>query len=79
MMDTKHILLSAIVAVGFGVAGANLAEAQTYPDRLIKIVVPYPPGGPSDVAARLVAQPLSKLGQKVSSSKISRVPAAAPA
>ncbi|MBV8320576.1 MAG: tripartite tricarboxylate transporter substrate binding protein, partial [Hyphomicrobiales bacterium] len=65
-MRTKRIFLTAIVAVGIGVAGASLASAQSYPDRLIKIVVPYPPAGPADVAARLVTQPLSaRLGQSV--------------
>src|SRR5262249_28096402 len=52
-MRTKRMFLTAIVAVGIGLAGASLASAQSYPDRLIKIVVPYPPGGPADVAARL--------------------------
>jgi tripartite-type tricarboxylate transporter receptor subunit TctC len=66
ILRTKGILLSAIVAVGIGLTGGNLARAQSYPDRLIKIVVPYPPGGPADVAARLVTTPLSsKLGQSV--------------
>src|SRR5713226_9169914 len=66
MMGTKGILFSAIVVVGIGLTGGNLASAQFYPDRLIKIVVPYPPGGPADVAARLVTQPLSsQLGQSV--------------
>jgi tripartite-type tricarboxylate transporter receptor subunit TctC len=66
MMGTRGIFPSAIVAVVFGLTGANPAGAQSFPDRLIKIVVPYPPGGPADVAARLVAQPLSsKLGQSV--------------
>ena len=65
-ITTKRIFLTAIVAVGIGVAGASLASAQSYPDRLIKIVVPYPHGGPADVAARLVTQPLStRLGQSV--------------
>ena len=65
-MRTKRMYLAAIVAVGIGIAGASLASAQSYPDRLIKIVVPYPPGGPADVAARLVTQPLSaRLGQSV--------------
>ena len=65
-MRTKRIFLTAIVAVSIGVAGASLASAQSYPDRLIKIVVPYPPAGPADVAARLVTQPLSaRLGQSV--------------
>jgi tripartite-type tricarboxylate transporter receptor subunit TctC len=64
-MGTKGIFLSAVVALAIGL-GANLARAQPYPDRLIKIVVPYPPGGPADVAARLVAQPMSsRLGQSV--------------
>ena len=45
-----------------GVAG--LAMAQTYPDKAVKIVVPYPPGGATDIAARLVAVKLSEqMGQ----------------
>ena len=42
------------------------ALAQTWPDHSIKLIVPYPPGGVTDVIARLVAQPLSEsLGQSV--------------
>jgi tripartite-type tricarboxylate transporter receptor subunit TctC len=64
-MGTKGILLSAVVAIVIGLGG-SLAGAQSFPDRLIKIVVPYPPGGPADVAARLVTQPMSsRLGQSV--------------
>jgi len=66
MMGTKAFALSAIVAVSLAVTGSHPANAQSYPERLIKIVVPFPAGGPSDVAARLVTQPLSsKLGQSV--------------
>ena len=42
------------------------SRAETYPERSIKIVVPFPAGGPTDVAARLVAQALSsRLSQNV--------------
>ena len=65
-MGRKGIFVAAILAIGIALAGGSLATAQSYPDRLIKIVVPYPPGGPADVAARLVTQPLSaRLGQSV--------------
>jgi tripartite-type tricarboxylate transporter receptor subunit TctC len=43
-----------ICGVGFGPAGA-----QTYPDRPIKLVVPFGAGGPPDVAARIIADYLS--------------------
>ena len=51
-------------------AGAALlatpAAAQTYPSRVIKMVVPYPAGGPTDVIARIVAEELGRdLGQNV--------------
>ena len=47
------------------VAAAD-ADAQNYPSRAIKIIVPFPPGGNPDIATRIVAEQLSKsLGQPV--------------
>lgn len=41
-------------------------HAQTFPDRTLTLVVPFPPGGNNDVVARTIAEPLSKaLGQTV--------------
>jgi tripartite-type tricarboxylate transporter receptor subunit TctC len=63
-MFIRRTLLAALAAVSF--VASDRAEAQEFPDKLIKIVVPFPPGGPSDVAARLVVQPLTaSLGQTV--------------
>jgi tripartite-type tricarboxylate transporter receptor subunit TctC len=48
------------------VLGAVPASAQTYPTRPIKLLVAYPPGGASDLIARLAAEALAKrLGQPV--------------
>jgi tripartite-type tricarboxylate transporter receptor subunit TctC len=48
------------------------AGAAAYPDQAIRIVVPFPPGGPLDVVARIVAPKLGeRLGQSVTIDNVS--------
>src|ERR1700716_2826608 len=59
----RRVLLFGLLAVALGLNGAG---AQVYPDKTIKIVVPFTPGSPVDVLGRVIAQQLSgRLGQSV--------------
>ena len=62
---TVRAWMTAVACCLLALAGPH-AAAQSYPSRVIRIVVPFPAGGPTDVAARLIAQPLGEtLGQSV--------------
>src|SRR6266540_5168400 len=52
-----------VVASTLAVAGNALAQGA-YPDRPVRILVPFPPGGPADALARIVGDKLAQsLGQ----------------
>jgi tripartite-type tricarboxylate transporter receptor subunit TctC len=56
----------AMLGIATPLSLAGPALAQTYPDRLIRMIVPFPPGGPVDTMARIVTQGLPQiLGQTV--------------
>src|ERR1700690_3674061 len=58
--------LLAVLVASLGTVSIQPSRAEGYPERTIKIVVPFPAGGPTDVAARLIAQSISaRLGQSV--------------
>ena len=47
-----------------GMIGASTVHAQSYPSRVVRVIVPFVPGGPTDVQGRWAAQQLtSALGQ----------------
>src|SRR5476649_48981 len=55
-----------LVAIVGALLLPGMVVAETYPSRSIKLVVPFPPGGPNDIIARIVAQRMSELlGQTV--------------
>ncbi len=64
MRLSKLLRLSALAVAALGLA-CSAASAQDYPNKPVKWVVPYPPGGTTDILARLIGQYLSEhLGQQ---------------
>ncbi len=60
----RNLVVACAVVAGW--CAAPLAWSQTWPDRPIKMLVGFPPGGSTDLAARIVANKLSQaLGQTV--------------
>jgi tripartite-type tricarboxylate transporter receptor subunit TctC len=65
-MNARRIVLASLFAPWLCLIAVHPAASQQYPSRLIKMVVPFPPGGPIDTMGRLVAHELSsRLGQEV--------------
>src|SRR5262249_40974404 len=61
-MIVRRTLLASIGALAL----AGPAAAQSYPSKPIRMIVPFPPGGPIDTMGRMVANDLSvRLGQQV--------------
>jgi tripartite-type tricarboxylate transporter receptor subunit TctC len=64
MPMTARILVAAVavaMTVGHARTQATLdADAKDYPSRAIRVIVPFPPGGPADTVARLVGQRMSE-------------------
>src|SRR6266404_634897 len=59
-------LLAALLGASWMLGGTELAHAQPYPNRPIRMVVPFPAGGPTDGMARIISDRLGQvLGQTI--------------
>jgi tripartite-type tricarboxylate transporter receptor subunit TctC len=65
-MKTRRTFLEIMGASAIALASPLAARAQGYPNRVIRLIVPFPPGGPTDVIARILASTASPiLGQTI--------------
>jgi tripartite-type tricarboxylate transporter receptor subunit TctC len=63
MRGVSALLAQLLVALGIG---GGVADAQTYPNRTITFVVPFPPGGSTSLVGRVIADRMSQLlGQSI--------------
>src|SRR5215472_4529879 len=61
-----RVLVAAALLAGYALHGVAPAHAQNYPNRPIKVVVPFPAGGPTDGMARIISDRLhAVLGQPI--------------
>lgn len=62
----RHIIAVLLLACAGNVAAQSNTAAQNYPNRPLRVVVPYAPGGPTDILTRAVGQHLTAVwGQQV--------------
>jgi len=66
MLTKRAIVFGAIAAAGLIAAATAPTGAQSYPTKPIKMIVPFPPGGPIDSIGRLIGQHMTgELGQNI--------------
>jgi tripartite-type tricarboxylate transporter receptor subunit TctC len=66
MISTRRAFLAALAAAALPAAGGSVSAQGTFPSRTIRVIVPFPAGGTTDMLARLFAQRMSEgLGQSV--------------
>ena len=65
-MRLHHLALTACVALAAAGVPSGNASAQDYPNKPLRLIVPFPPGGGNDILARAVGQRLAEaVGQQI--------------
>jgi tripartite-type tricarboxylate transporter receptor subunit TctC len=66
MLGVSRLVHALLVLVVFMLPAAALAQQQPFPSRTVRLILPFPPGGPTDLLGRTIAQKLSEqMGQQV--------------
>jgi tripartite-type tricarboxylate transporter receptor subunit TctC len=63
--EIRNGLRVSLLLIALAISSAPSLRAANYPDHSVKVIVPFPPGGATDIAGRIVTQKLSeRLGQQ---------------
>jgi tripartite-type tricarboxylate transporter receptor subunit TctC len=60
MQQMVRLLLSALIALAAPAPVRAQEAAASFPNRAIRLIVPFPAGGPADIVARLIGQKMSE-------------------